>query len=398
MIRRYIPVDTELNDNQCTEEKVFPIVEDVESLLKSEIAKLQLSDRVSVLNQIRDMLHRVSPFQNEPVDCVRWVPFNSIVANDYNPNTVAPPEMKLLEVSISEDGYTQPIVVWEDAGKYVVVDGFHRNRVGKESLIVRGRIKGYLPVTIVNPDRIDRGDRIASTIRHNRARGKHQVQAMSDIVVELKNRNWSNERIAKNLGMDEDEILRLCQITGLAGLFADQDFSKSWDLEDAEPDFEPISDDFELEASEVFRTVNTSDPGRVFHVYTDWECYKAGLYATTKSGMSRQECEQAYCDFLSDSELFGDALSHVIVEWVNSCEQYLTNTAMNRIAWLGQAAMCYATGVPATFRGGFNLMSSEDQIRANEVALVYLNKWLLANGRDVVSMEEALSDNQSDLY
>ncbi len=221
---------------------------------------------------------------------------------------------------------------------------------------------------------------------------------MSDIVVELKNRNWSNEKIAKNLGMDQDEILRLCQITGLADLFSDQEFSKSWDIEDSEPDFVPISDEIEVSADDKFRTVNTNDGNRIFHTYEKWECYKAGFYATTKEGMTREQCEQAYCDFLADSERFSDALEHVITEWKYSCEHYLTNTAMNRIAWLGQAAMCYATGIPATFRGGFSRLTEEQQNKANEIALVYLNRWLKANGRDEVTMKEALSDKQMDLY
>jgi ParB-like chromosome segregation protein Spo0J len=144
--------------------------------------------------------------------------------------------MKLLEHSIGEDGYTQPIVAWLNGDKYEVVDGFHRHRVGRESAQIRKRILGYLPLTIINDTRLDRSDRIASTIRHNRARGKHKVEAMSDIVVELKRRNWSDEKIAKELGMDPDEVLRLTQITGLAELFANQDFSKSWDVDGVDDD------------------------------------------------------------------------------------------------------------------------------------------------------------------
>ena len=110
-----------------------------------------------------------------------------------------------------------------------MVDGFHRNRVGKECKAVKERIKGYLPLTVINPDREDRSDRIAATIRHNRARGKHQVGAMSDIVQELKRRNWSNEKIGRELGMEPDEVLRLAQISGLAELFADKEFSEAWE-------------------------------------------------------------------------------------------------------------------------------------------------------------------------
>ncbi|MCB0801719.1 MAG: ParB-like nuclease domain-containing protein [Flavobacteriales bacterium] len=166
----------------------------------------------------------------EPVDCVIWVKGDKVVANDYNPNSVAPPELILLQESINQDGYTQPIVSWEKDSEFEVVDGFHRNRVGKEFEEVRQRIHGYLPLTIINKNREDLGDRMASTIRHNRARGKHSVDSMSSIIIELKRRNWSDDKIAKNLGMDKDEILRLTQISGLTEMFADQDFSEAWDI------------------------------------------------------------------------------------------------------------------------------------------------------------------------
>lgn len=194
--------------------------------------ELDLDDKVSVINELRQFIHELSPFQNEPVDYVKWVKAETVGANDYNPNSVAPPEMELLRHSIMEDGYTQPIVghIEEDLS-VVVVDGFHRNRVGKECEDVKERIHGYLPVVAINDGRKDRGDRIAATIRHNRARGKHKVDSMSDIVVELKKRNWSDKKIGKELGMDEDEVLRLTQITGLAEMFADRDFSEAWEAE-----------------------------------------------------------------------------------------------------------------------------------------------------------------------
>lgn len=214
--------------------------------LFSSLMELPEAERIATINAIRRELHRYSPFAAEPVDCVEWVPLERVESNDYNPNSVAPPEMKLLEHSISADGYTQPIVAWQRGKVFEVVDGFHRNRVGRESDEVRERIRGYLPLVVINAERADKGDRIAATIRHNRARGKHQVAAMSDIVVELKRRNWSNEKIGKELGMDPDEVLRLAQITGLAEMFADQEFSKSWDLETADEtvvDAEPLLDD-----------------------------------------------------------------------------------------------------------------------------------------------------------
>lgn len=185
--------------------------------------------KIETINELRKLLHSYSPFAAEPVDCVLWVKSEEIEKNDYNPNAVAPPEMRLLERSILEDGYTQPIVAWKNGDNIEVVDGFHRNRVGRECKAVRKRVLGYLPVTIINAERQDRGDRIAATIRHNRARGKHQVEAMSEIVIELKRRNWSDEKIGTELGMDPDEVLRLCQITGLAEMFADREFSEAWE-------------------------------------------------------------------------------------------------------------------------------------------------------------------------
>lgn len=195
------------------------------------LGQMPLRDRVSALNLVRAKLHAVSPFRAHPVDLVLWVPAESVEANDYNPNTVAPPEMKLLELSIEEDGYTQPVVTWvEEDGRRETVDGFHRGEVGRSSESVRRTTMGYLPVTSVNSERTDRGDRIAATIRHNRARGKHRVDAMSDIVQELARRNWSDAKIAKHLGMEPDEVLRLKQITGLAELFADREFSEAWEM------------------------------------------------------------------------------------------------------------------------------------------------------------------------
>lgn len=206
------------------------LVQQCADLFKN-LEHLPLKDKVETLNAIRLSLSAHSPFKTEPVDCVQWVPNTEVQANDYNPNTVAPPEMKLLELSIQEDGYTQPIVSWSRDDKYEVIDGFHRHRVGKESKAIQKRINGYLPLVVINSDRSEKSDRMASTIRHNRARGKHGVESMSDIVVELKKRNRSEDWIAKHLGMDADEVLRLCQVSGLVEMFANTEFSKSWDIE-----------------------------------------------------------------------------------------------------------------------------------------------------------------------
>ena len=195
----------------------------------AELDGLPLADRVEAINDIRAALSEHSPFNSEPVDFVRWVSGSLVTANSYNPNSVASPEMELLRVSIMADGYTQPIVANLEDGGYEVVDGFHRNRVGKECLDVHARVHGYLPVVQIKASQVDKSDRMASTIRHNRARGKHRVDAMSDIVLELKRRNWSDEKIGKNLGMDPDEILRLTQIGGLSEMFSDVEFSQAWE-------------------------------------------------------------------------------------------------------------------------------------------------------------------------
>jgi ParB-like chromosome segregation protein Spo0J len=203
-----------------------------------------IDQRVNALNKIRETINEFSPFNSEPVDNVIWVPNETVQANDYNPNSVAPPEMELLRLSIVADGYTQPIVTNFEDGVSVVIDGFHRNRVGRECEDVKERIKGFLPVVQIRGSQTDRSDRMASTIRHNRARGKHQVDAMSDIVIELKRRNWSDDKIAKQLGMDADEVLRLAQITGLAEAFANRDFSLAWEVADGaviDEDYEEIN-------------------------------------------------------------------------------------------------------------------------------------------------------------
>lgn len=375
-------------------------MQDILIRIDNELSNLPLAERVERINALREAIHKHSPFQTEPVDFVRWVPNDSVYKNDYNPNAVAPPEMELLRLSIDADGFTQPIVSYpDDDGRYQVVDGFHRHRVGKEYKAVRERVHGYLPLVAIRSEQSGKADRMASTVRHNRARGKHSVDAMSDMVIELKRRNWSDAKIAKNLGMDADEVLRLCQLSGLSDLFNDSDFSQAWDAEGAgdAQDFEALTDQFDTGTVKV-RTANTSDEKRIFHPYKVWECYRAGFYATGVPGASQAECEERYRAFLADDDAFRKALEGVISEWKYSCEHYLTNSAMNRIAWLGQASAAYAEGLPSMYRGGFNLLTPEQQAKANATALEYLNKWLVANGRDAVNMEEADPDRQADIY
>ncbi len=163
-----------------------------------------------------------------PVYNIRPVPVEKIRANEYNPNSVAPPEMKLLYDSIKEDGYTMPIVCYyhEQDDMYEIVDGFHRYTVMLKHKDIYDREGGMLPVSVIDKPI---GERMASTIRHNRARGSHDLDLMSNIVRELVDMGKSNNWIMKHLGMDADEVIRLKQITGLAALFKDDEFSKSWE-------------------------------------------------------------------------------------------------------------------------------------------------------------------------
>jgi len=373
----------------------------ITEMILGTISHLSVDDRVSAINSVREALHSISPFKDEPVDFVKWVKNSDVTQNDYNPNKVAPTEMKLLELSIHNDGYTQPIVAWGDSDKGVneVIDGFHRHRVGKESKAIKERVHGYLPIVDIRTEQSGKKDRIASTIRHNRARGKHQIDAMSEIVIELKNRNWRNARIARELGMDEEEVLRLCQISGLEELFSDKDFSRAWESSDSITVWEDLTDELEMGDVASVRIPNEGRGERIFHTYDKWECHKAGFYKPNLEGKTTDQCKEMYRDFLSDCDLFAEVLEGVITQWKNSCEHYLTNFAMNRIAWLGQAAMCYHSGVPSKFCGGFNLLTEKQQDDANRVALDALNKWLLANGRDEIGMSEALSSGrQVEIY
>jgi hypothetical protein len=376
-------------------------MKDIQKQIESDLDGLSLEDTVNYINEIREFIHSKSPFKNEPVDFVKWIVNEDVVANDYNPNKVAPPEMELLEVSIMNDGYTQPIVSWSnpEKGKTEVIDGFHRNRVGKESIVVKDRVKGYLPTVDIRTEQSGKNDRIASTIRHNRARGKHQVDAMSEIVIELKNRNWSNKRISKQLGMDEEEVLRLCQISGLEHLFSDRDFSRAWVSEESSEKFIPVHDKLLPIEIEQYRVGNTNDPERIFHTWDKWECYPAGFYESSLKDKTHEECETIFKDTLSDQKLFASILEKVIVEWKYSCEHYLTNKSMNRIAWLGQAAVCYHSGIPSRYSGAWFEIDEETRNEANETALTYLNKWLVENGMEMLLMHEALNTGrQIELY
>lgn len=215
----------------------------IREFLSDDLSEITLDEKVEMLNEIKVILHEFSPFKNEPVDCVQWVKNDTVIANDYNPNSVAPPEMELLRLSIHNDGYTQPVVSMMNEGgsNRTVIDGFHRTRVSKECADITERLHGYTPVVTIRDSQSGLNDRVASTIRHNRARGKHKVESMSDIVADLKKRNWSDKKIGIELGMDQDEVLRLSQISGLTELFENADFSKAW--EEEETNQEVLSDE-----------------------------------------------------------------------------------------------------------------------------------------------------------
>lgn len=358
-----------------------------------ELDKVPFSERVEVINQVRKELSQYSPMKTHPIDLVLWVPINEVRKNDYNPNSVAPTELKLLETSIVEDGYTQPVVTWvSDTGREII-DGFHRSKIARESEKVSNTLHGYIPVTTVRDMQTNKSNRMASTIRHNRARGTHSVDAMSEIVLELKARNWKTARICKELGMEEDEVLRLCQITGLSGLFSDVEFSLAWESDSS-------SSDTELDFSADYQAItqNTNDKNRIFHTFDKWEAVGAGFFSPGVKGRTKDECEAEYCAFLGDLKAFEEGINKVFKEWPNSCEHNLTNSSMNRIAWLGQAAACVSRGLPSTFRAGFAMLSEEKQAEANALAHKYLNLWLKSKNLPEVALDVAFSARDSDLF
>lgn len=191
-----------------------------------ECKKLPVKKRAEIYNQVTEALKDMVGMEH-PVLSVKLVPAADVESNDYNPNMVAPPEMKLLELSMNKDGITMPIVAAKnDKGKYVIVDGFHRTQIIKYFPPVHAATYGYIPLVELNKDI---SERIASTVRHNIARGTHKTELSANLVVLLKKHNWTDEKIGTELGMEVDEVLRLKQLTGLAEAFADKEFSKAWD-------------------------------------------------------------------------------------------------------------------------------------------------------------------------
>ena len=185
-------------------------------------------DKLQFVYELRNFIHtHLSPLKAQPIDLVRWVPIEKVEANDYNPNSVAKREMQLLYVSIEHDGYTQPVVTVydEDRDKYVIVDGFHRYFTCKSNADILERNQGMLPVVVIDKDI---NDRMASTVRHNRARGKHSIDGMSEMVFDMLDNGWADEDICNEMGMEPEELLKLKHITGFSKLFADTEYNKSW--------------------------------------------------------------------------------------------------------------------------------------------------------------------------
>lgn len=185
------------------------------------------TDKIQFIEDIRDQLHDLSPLKDQPVDRVRWVPIERVTPNSYNPNSHASTELGLLYTSISHDGFTQPLVtIWdEEQDKWVIVDGFHRYFVCLNNPDIRAQNQGKVPIVVIKKDI---NDRMASTVRHNRARGKHSVEGMSSMVFKMLDNGWSEAAICKELGMEPEEVLRLKHITGFSKLFQNTQYKRAW--------------------------------------------------------------------------------------------------------------------------------------------------------------------------
>lgn len=205
-----------------TDEAMRSIISQIRGALSE--SKTPLRD----IEAIRDVLAGYSPKKNNPVDHVRWVPYTEVEANDYNPNAVAKREMKLLHTSITHDGYTQPIVTIYDKerGKYVIVDGFHRYATMVYNRDLQEANEGMVPIVVIDKSI---NDRMASTIRHNRARGKHSVEGMSNVVLNMLKNGWSDEDVCNELGLEPEEMVRLKYTSGFAKLYRDKQYSQSWE-------------------------------------------------------------------------------------------------------------------------------------------------------------------------
>jgi len=207
-------------------------VDELKKTIAIFINKINSCDhKIKIINEIRICISEQSPFIKEPVDCVIWVKDEDVISNDYNPNVMAPAEKILLNNSLSIDGFTQPIVTSQSHDKYLIVDGFHRYTMGKSGTPIGKRTNGYIPVTCIKRENQGEPERIASTIRHNRARGKHHIASMAEIVRDLCRLGWDDTRIGLELGMEPDEILRFKQLNGLVELFMEEEYSQAWSVD-----------------------------------------------------------------------------------------------------------------------------------------------------------------------
>ena len=199
----------------------------IEKQISEQLNKAK--DKIAFLNKLRKFIHEeISVLTSQPIDFVRWVPIDDVMPNDYNPNSVAKKEMGLLYKSIKHDGYTQPVVTIydEERKKYIIVDGFHRYFTCKQNEDIRERNNGMLPIVVIKKDI---NERMAATIRHNRARGEHSIKGMSNMVFNMLQNGWQDNEICNHLGMEADEILRLKHITGFSKLFKDVEYQKAWE-------------------------------------------------------------------------------------------------------------------------------------------------------------------------
>lgn len=203
------------------------MISGLQSIL-GHIQSLPLAEKVAALNEVRTALHEISPFKNEPVDLVLWVPCENIIPNEYNPNHVAEREMALLEDSMTADGITQPIVTFPESDIKRVVDGEHRSRIGAKDP-TRARLYGYLPVTQIEKPI---SERIFSTVRHNRAKGRHAVDRMGELVKGLSDLECSDALILEHLGMTAEELLRLKQNAGAAKMLRANEYAHAWGIEE----------------------------------------------------------------------------------------------------------------------------------------------------------------------
>ena len=200
----------------------------MEAIKAIKLGYEQADDKDAFLREMREALHQLSPTKEQPVDLIRWVPIERVHANDYNPNSVARNEMRLLYTSIKHDGYTQPVVTVydEENDRYVIVDGFHRYTTMRSNADIRESTGGLLPIVVIDKEI---NDRMASTVRHNRARGKHSVSGMASMVFSMLENGWADEAICNELGLEADELIRLKHVTGFSKLFENVEYKRAWE-------------------------------------------------------------------------------------------------------------------------------------------------------------------------